>query len=696
MAPSDLSYDSEDESDMYSEPAPQPKLRRSDSAPSASRDRRHDDKRSIGNSGGKGRRSSGSGSRPSSAGSTRQRPASSSGRLKSSGGRIKEGASMNSRGMRDSRSAAELRKGASGSGHKTSGQSGSQGSSCSGIIRGVSPRYDQHHQDRRFAQTADTYPSYVSEDSWMSSRSASKLSVAREPLHGHHNVFSGQGTIGSADHRETHAWNSRLAACEPAGKCSMMLNEKGIVKNKAAVHPETFGETQHKFQGKRITHSHPGRSDVAEKVITGSDQFAIVSKNPGVDMEHSYGDGHVGKPSYFDEEEDIRRKKDLAARAASLSRRTPRVKIEIDLGVAPRWKPSDYTSPMQLEQVGDVVFGYNLDRNMPTSPKEVTEVYKTACDGAAGMMSNFQPPTRQNRNYQAANPVFKHRTNSVSSTPMTETHMGREMPSLFLSHGTGAMPLLWPKDHPCVRSLAQMPAKNGLTPSNVRCIVVISAHWETEGGLEVTRIEGRQSLEYDYSGYPAECYSLRYTPLGCPQVADRCLELLNGMGVPAKANDRRRLDHGCYVPLMMFQGLEGVPVVQVSLPKVSKHPLDNARFALHIGKALSPLRSEGVLLIGSGQAVNPNKAHVCITDIEAFVKSLKRCIRSDPAERWRTIEHWNTELSNARKAHGREEHLMPLLVVAGSAAAEPGKVIGDFWEGSLAMLHFRFGAALSR
>ncbi|WP_437953625.1 class III extradiol ring-cleavage dioxygenase [Sorangium sp. So ce296] len=169
---------------------------------------------------------------------------------------------------------------------------------------------------------------------------------------------------------------------------------------------------------------------------------------------------------------------------------------------------------------------------------------------------------------------------------MSETHdkahAGR-MPALFLAHGS---PFLlddraWVAE---LRAWAQaMPRP--------KAILMLSAHWvdapATLGATETV------PLVYDFYNFPEKYYRVTYPAPGAPALARRVRELLGRVG-PVAEDPRRGLDHGAYVPLVCMYPDAEIPVLQISLPTLSPAPL------LEMGRALAPLRDEGVLLIGSG------------------------------------------------------------------------------------------------
>ena len=124
-------------------------------------------------------------------------------------------------------------------------------------------------------------------------------------------------------------------------------------------------------------------------------------------------------------------------------------------------------------------------------------------------------------------------------------------------------------------------------------LLVVSAHYETD---IVTLTGGdKPELIYDYGGFPAHTYELTYPAPGSPELAQRAGELLIGAGIPYRIDTHRGFDHGVFIPLKLMYPAADVPIVQLSL----RADLDPA-FHLTVGKALEPLRDEGILIVGSG------------------------------------------------------------------------------------------------
>ena len=128
-----------------------------------------------------------------------------------------------------------------------------------------------------------------------------------------------------------------------------------------------------------------------------------------------------------------------------------------------------------------------------------------------------------------------------------------------------------------------------------RAILAISGHWEEK--VPTVGIMPEHTLLFDYYGFPAEAYQLRYPAKGAPDVAERARLLLAESGIDSRADDKRGLDHGIFVPFMVMFPDADIPIVPLSL----RADLDPA-FHIAVGSALASLRDEGVLIIASGNS----------------------------------------------------------------------------------------------
>lgn len=248
---------------------------------------------------------------------------------------------------------------------------------------------------------------------------------------------------------------------------------------------------------------------------------------------------------------------------------------------------------------------------------------------------------------------------------------GQRMPVAFLPHGGGPWPFVdigMPRDE--VRELADYLRSVRVLPKTPpRALLVVSAHWEERVPTVMTH--ARPPMYYDYYGFPKESYELQWPAPGAPEVADRVRGLLEGAGFETAADEARGFDHGTFIPLMLTYPDADVPTVQLSLQK----GLDPETH-LAMGRALAPLRDEGVLILGSGMTFHNLRAFRdprAPAWSETFDAWLRESATAAPAERDRLLAKWD-EAPAARLAHPREEHLIPLMVVAGAAGEDRGVV----------------------
>lgn len=245
---------------------------------------------------------------------------------------------------------------------------------------------------------------------------------------------------------------------------------------------------------------------------------------------------------------------------------------------------------------------------------------------------------------------------------MKSALVNNSSPILYLPHGGGPLPLLGDVGHQEMVDFLIT-----ITPSLGRpaAIVVISAHWE-ESQVSITGGE-MPPLIYDYYGFPDEAYEIEYPAPGQPELAQRIYRLLQGNGVDARLDNKRGFDHGVFVPLKIMFPEADIPCVQVSL----LNGLD-PQSHIQIGKALSDLRDENVLIIGSGLSFHNMRAFSRPGDApdeknEGFERWLIDVCTGDAItakQREQNLVSW-VDAPFARYCHPREEHLLPLHVCYG-------------------------------
>ncbi len=252
---------------------------------------------------------------------------------------------------------------------------------------------------------------------------------------------------------------------------------------------------------------------------------------------------------------------------------------------------------------------------------------------------------------------------------------------VYFSHGGGPLPLLNDPSHYRMNNFMES------LPSLIRrpeAIVVVSAHWEEN---EVTVQSGESpAMLYDYYGFPKETYEIQYPAKGEPKLAAKILDTLKINNIPCKADNERGFDHGLFIPLMMMYPKADIPCFQVSL----LHSL-NEEEHINLGKALSSLKDENVLIIGSGFSFH-NMMQFSFKDKdqdtrnEAFQDWLIEICTSDITQETREEKmiHW-TSAPNARYCHPRSEHLLPLHVCVGAAGRKAELVFDNYIAGKRAV-----------
>jgi len=263
------------------------------------------------------------------------------------------------------------------------------------------------------------------------------------------------------------------------------------------------------------------------------------------------------------------------------------------------------------------------------------------------------------------------------------------LPTYFISHGGGPWPYV-PEMRERMQvleaSLADMPRQIGAVP---RAVLVISGHWEAPEFRVMAH--PKPPMVYDYYGFPPHTYSVQYQAPGAPEVAARVQELARSAGIAVQLDTEQGFDHGTFAPLVVMYPQADVPVLQLSM----KSGYDPAQH-LAIGRALAPLRDEGVLIVGSGLSYHNLRAFgpAARQPSELFDRWLQETVfASAPEQRNTRLCDWQ-HAPAARQAHPREDHLLPLMVAVGAAENEPATLVyheqGIF--GGVTASSFRFGA----
>lgn len=253
------------------------------------------------------------------------------------------------------------------------------------------------------------------------------------------------------------------------------------------------------------------------------------------------------------------------------------------------------------------------------------------------------------------------------------------LPSLYISHGSPMLALEPGASGPALRELAA-------SLETPKAIIVMSAHWESPT-LHVSSA-AQPSTWHDFGGFPPALYRIDYPAPGDPALARTVVHLLNEQDLSASLDPQRPFDHGTWVPLSLMYPQASIPVVQVSLPSQQGPALQ-----YKIGKALSQLRAQGYLLIGSGS-------------ITHNLRELDWQATHDSAQPWaQAFRDWivnalsigdESALLNYRQLapfatrnHPTDEHLLPLFFALG-AGTDFSVAHSGFTLGALGMDIYRF------
>jgi aromatic ring-opening dioxygenase catalytic subunit (LigB family) len=208
---------------------------------------------------------------------------------------------------------------------------------------------------------------------------------------------------------------------------------------------------------------------------------------------------------------------------------------------------------------------------------------------------------------------------------------------------------------------------DGSLPATPRALLVVSAHWEAE--VSTVTSAAAPPLVYDYSGFPPHTYELKWPAPGHLELSRRVESLLANAGIESRADPKRGFDHGVFVPLKVTYPDARIPTVQLSL-RAGLDPREH----LDVGRALASLRDEGVFIVGSGMSYHNMRGfmtHAARQHSAVFDAWLEGAVTKDPAARDADLVAW-TSAPSARDCHPREEHLLPLMVVAGAAGQDRG------------------------
>ena len=258
--------------------------------------------------------------------------------------------------------------------------------------------------------------------------------------------------------------------------------------------------------------------------------------------------------------------------------------------------------------------------------------------------------------------------------------MHNRVPTIFVSHGAPTLAIeTADRTHRFLKGLGPQLGK----PESV---LLISAHWEQDTA-SVSAVVKPETI-HDFRGFPDPLYEIGYPATGAPELAERVSELLTGAGIAARIDSERGLDHGAWVPMSLMYPDADVPVAQLSVQTAL-----GGEHHLALGRALRPLRDEGVLILGSG-GLTHNLGELdwsgATTTMPAWASEFQEWIlEAIDHNRIDDLADYRSRAPHAARNHPTEEHFLPLLVALG-AGDKGERIHTDVCFGTLAMDAYRF------
>lgn len=258
----------------------------------------------------------------------------------------------------------------------------------------------------------------------------------------------------------------------------------------------------------------------------------------------------------------------------------------------------------------------------------------------------------------------------------------QRLPALFIGHGSPMNALEENKYTETWRQLAK-------TLPRPKAIVLISAHWYTRR-TAVTAMQKPRTI-HDFGGFPQALFDAEYPAPGSPQLAKEVAELLSPY--PVALDTEWGLDHGAWCVLIKMYPNADIPVVQLSIDGTKP-----ALYHYELGKKLSALRDQNILVIGSGNVVHNLRTLKYRDDSGPYpwAHSFNEFVRENlswqgPDENHPLVNFMNHE--GAALSCPSPEHYLPILYALGCRQGdEPVTILTDGnLMGSLSMLTVQIG-----
>jgi 4,5-DOPA dioxygenase extradiol len=231
----------------------------------------------------------------------------------------------------------------------------------------------------------------------------------------------------------------------------------------------------------------------------------------------------------------------------------------------------------------------------------------------------------------------------------------RMVPAAFIGHGSPMNAL----EH---NRFTDAWAAFGADLPPVRAVLAISAHWFITA-TAVTAMDHPRTI-HDFAGFPDTLSAVTYPAPGDPALADTVATLLDPTPVVLDTS-AWGLDHGTWSVLRHVLPDADVPVIQLSIDATA-----DVDSHVALGARLLPLRSDGVLVLGSGNVVHNlgrmdwSRPTHAFDWTQRFDDRTREIMTTDPATIGEVLTH-----PDAARAVPTPEHFLPLAYVAGLASA---------------------------
>lgn len=251
------------------------------------------------------------------------------------------------------------------------------------------------------------------------------------------------------------------------------------------------------------------------------------------------------------------------------------------------------------------------------------------------------------------------------------------LPAVFIGHGSPMNTLETNRHTTAWREF-------GASIERPRAILCVSAHWYVNATL-VTAMKKPRTI-HDFYGFPQELFDVEYPAPGSPEVAQEVVDALAPIWCGLDT-DSWGLDHGTWSVLAHLWPAADVPVVQLSID--AQKPIEEH---LAIGRALNPLRDQGILIVGSGNVVHNlgmiewSNTNGGATWAHVFDDATRKTMTSDPAQLGSVLT-----LPEARAAVPTPDHFLPLAYIAGiadAAGVSARTLLDGYAYGSLSMTSY--------